>query len=125
MSDSITNHDARYLGDRVVQFDTDPADCDHSAGYCQHDEGERDICARCGRITTRATCGEVDDQTEVLDRLNVDIRPHPMHDPARQWRLIAADLILALDGHVDLVPVDDILAEVRKQHDALTIIPNS
>ncbi|QIS38638.1 hypothetical protein [Clavibacter capsici] len=100
-----------------------PEDCDHHAGWCIDDDPESSGCNGCGMTRNRADCGEDDDDTARLDRLDVTIRDHPMAGSARQWRLIAADLIAALDTYVDLINVDGILAEVRGQHDKRTIIP--
>jgi hypothetical protein len=103
-----------------------PEDCDHTAGWCIDDNPERSGCSGCGMTRPRATCGEDDDQTAVLDRLNVTIREHPMADSARQWRLIAADLIDELNTmDIDVEELDGILARVRTQHDQRTIIPKA
>jgi hypothetical protein len=105
---------------------TRPEDCDHDGpGWCD-DQGERSGCSACGETRNRADCGEVGEQTEALDRLDVTIRPdHPMAGKARQWRLIAADLVRELGAYADDLPdrVDEILARVRAQHDERTIIP--
>jgi hypothetical protein len=102
-----------------------PEDCDHTAGWCIDDDPESSGCSGCGMTRDRATCGEVDDQTEALDRLDIAIRDHPMAGSARQWRLIAADLVRELTsiwGPSD-DDFDEILARVRAQHDERTIIP--
>ncbi|MBW8025308.1 hypothetical protein EOG37_01260 [Clavibacter michiganensis subsp. michiganensis] len=102
-----------------------PEDCDHVSGWCNDgDDFESSGCHGCGMTRNRADCGEVDEQTESLDRLDVTIREHPMAGSARQWRLIAADLIAELNTmDIDVEELDDILARVRQQHDQRTIIP--
>jgi hypothetical protein len=102
-----------------------PEDCDHTAGWCACDaDSESSGCSGCGMTRNRADCGEVDDQTAALDRLDITIRDHPMAGSARQWRLIAADLITELTnlGPASTPYVVDMLTRVRQQHDQRTII---
>lgn len=114
----VTTYDSEAPRELVA-----PEDCDHTAGWCIDDDPESSGCSGCGQTRARATCGEDDEATAALDRLDITIRDHPMAGSARQWRLIAADLIAALDTYVELINVDDILTGVREQHDKRTIIP--
>lgn len=90
--------------------------CDHIDGYSDEIR-QQSGCYECDEVRPRMDDGEVAEQTEALDRLDVAISPgHPVEVPERQWRLVAADMAAML--------TDEQLASVRQRHfDRVKFVP--